>query len=162
MDKANLPRPEEREAGEAATARADWLGVLSRARPNDIEALAAGEVAGLAFDWLRRPHVGLVMVRGRAGGTGTVFNLGEMTITRCSVQLEDGTVGHGYAQGRSRRQAELVALLDALLQKDDGGLIERVIRPLRASEIARRNERSRKAAATKVEFFAMVRGANPA
>lgn len=144
--------------------RAEWLGVLSRAKPEDVTALVAPVVSNLAFDWLRRPHAGLVMVRGRAGGTGALFNLGEMTLTRCTVRLADGIIGHGYAQGRSLRQAECAALLDALLQHDErrSELLARVIAPLRARETERRLARSRKAAATKVEFFTMVRGENPA
>ena len=103
-----------------------------------------------------------VMVRGRAGGTGAQFNLGEMTVTRCSVRLPDGAVGHGYASGRSRRQAELAALLDARLQQHElqATLLEQVIEPLRKVESDRRLLASRKAAATKVEFFTMVRGDN--
>src|SRR5262245_65697765 len=67
---------------------------------------------------LRAPEIGLVMVRGRAGGTGAPFNLGEMTVTRCSVELDDGRVGHAYVPGRDRRHAETAAVLDAMLQDD--------------------------------------------
>ncbi|MBI0533281.1 phosphonate C-P lyase system protein PhnG [Sphingomonas sp. TX0543] len=146
----------------ADTARADWIGILSRARADDVENLAAAHLADVDFEWLRAPHVGLVMVRGRAGGTGAQFNLGEMTVTRCSVRLPDGAVGHGYASGRSRRQAELAALLDARLQQHElqATLLEQVIEPLRKVESDRRLLASRKAAATKVEFFTMVRGDN--
>ena len=56
------------------------------------------------------------MARGRPGGDGAPFNLGEMTVTRCTVRLEDGTVGHAYVAGRDMRQAELAAVLDAVLQ----------------------------------------------
>ena len=65
---------------------------------------------------LRGPEAGLVMVRGRAGGGGAPFNLGEMTATRCTVRTEAGFVGHAYVAGRNERQAELAALADALLQ----------------------------------------------
>lgn len=144
--------------------RSAWLGVLSRSSAAELEALAGGIVAGLPFEWLRKPHVGLVMVRGRAGGTGKVFNLGEMTVTRCALRLADGTVGHGYAQGRHKRHAELAALVDALLQQQNRHeeVFMAVIETLVAREQSRRNEVSCKAAATKVEFFTMVRGDNPA
>ncbi|MDK1494596.1 phosphonate C-P lyase system protein PhnG [Sinorhizobium sp. 7-81] len=153
------------EAERAAIAqRSDWLGILSRSIGGELEALATDLTSGLAFEWLRAPHVGLVMVRGRAGGTGNVFNLGEMTVTRASVRLEDGTVGHGYAHGRDQRQAELAAIVDALLQLPDrhDEIMAKVIAPLRQKAEARRLEQSRKAAATKVEFFTLVRGENPA
>ncbi len=33
------------------------------------------------------PRPGMTLVRGRMGGTGSPFNLGEMTVTRCVVRL---------------------------------------------------------------------------
>ncbi|WP_331375434.1 phosphonate C-P lyase system protein PhnG [Sinorhizobium chiapasense] len=148
----------------AVAQRCDWLGVLSRSVGSELEALATEVVSGATFGWLRTPHVGLVMVRGRAGGTGNVFNLGEMTVTRASVQLDDGTVGHGYVQGRDKRQAELAAIIDALLQQQvrHDEIMAKVVEPLRQKAEARRVEKSRKAASTKVDFFTMVRGEDPA
>ncbi|MFC7397911.1 phosphonate C-P lyase system protein PhnG [Chelatococcus sp. GCM10030263] len=163
MTKRPTAQPlEPMDASGTANARSVWIGVMSRARRSDVEALVPDDIASLDFEWLRRPQVGLVMVRGRAGGTGMVFNLGEMTVTRCSVRLADGTVGHGYVQGRDHRHAEIAAKLDALLQNDHRreALLAGVIAPLSAAENERRLDRSRKAAATKVEFFTMVRGEN--
>ena len=74
---------------------------------------------------MRGPETGLVMVRGRAGGSGSPFNLGEMTVTRCTVQLGSGTAGHAYIAGRDERQAELAAVADALLQ--DPALTRKVL-----------------------------------
>lgn len=161
MKTAEMPR-ETSQQGELS--RAEWLGILSRAQPGDLARLAVPILEGLAFDWLRSPQIGLAMVRGRAGGTGGVFNLGEMTLTRCSVRVGNGTIGHGFAQGRNRLHAEQAALLDALLQDEErrAELVARVILPLATLEAERRRERSLKAAATKVEFFTMVRGENPA
>src|SRR4051812_43175154 len=73
-----------------------------------------------AYVWLRRPETGLAMVRGRIGGTGAPFNLGEMTMTRAAVQitLSDGAAvaGFGHVAGRNGRHAELAAALDAMVQ----------------------------------------------
>lgn len=109
---------------------------------------------------LRAPESGLVMVRGRAGGTGRRFNLGEMTVTRCSVQTSGGVVGHAYVAGRDRRKAELAARFDALLQDPErqAELLDRVIAPLADAQAAARREVAAKAAATRVDFFTMVRG----
>ncbi|WP_136069110.1 phosphonate C-P lyase system protein PhnG [Modicisalibacter radicis] len=109
---------------------------------------------------VRGPEIGMAMVRGRVGATGNAFNLGEMTLTRASVTLEDGALGHGWVRGRDLRHAELIALIDACAQQED--LRERIdgelIAPL-ADEIANRHaEASRTAAATRVDFFTMVRG----
>jgi alpha-D-ribose 1-methylphosphonate 5-triphosphate synthase subunit PhnG len=100
------------------------------------------------------------MVRGRIGGTGAPFNVGEMTVTRCSVRLADGTIGHGYLAGRNGDHARLAAILDAMLQHPDHGLalFDRVIVPLEMRRDVRLRDRSAKSAATKVDFFTMVRG----
>jgi alpha-D-ribose 1-methylphosphonate 5-triphosphate synthase subunit PhnG len=138
------------------------MGVLARANREELEAAWAGLGERPDYEILRRPELGLVMVRGRAGGTGNPFNFGEMTVTRCAVRLADGTTGHCYAAGRDRRKAELAALFDALLQSGSRpDLHASVIVPIEQRQAADRALASRKAAATKVEFFTMVRGDNP-
>jgi alpha-D-ribose 1-methylphosphonate 5-triphosphate synthase subunit PhnG len=106
---------------------------------------------------LRGPEAGLVMVRGRTGGGGAPFNLGEMTVTRCSVRTEQGLVGHAYVAGRDAQQAELAAVVDAMLQ-DPAQTFElhaKLIEPLANKQRAQREDIAAKAAATKVQFFAM-------
>lgn len=136
--------------------RRRWMAVLARASAEEIAGLLASLPALPAPERLRPPETGLVMVRGRAGGDGAPFNLGEMTVTRCAVRLGDA-VGHGYAAGRDKRQAELAALLDAALQDPArrDALMEGVIAPLAARQQAARDTEARKAAATRVDFFAM-------
>lgn len=139
--------------------RKDWMGLLARGPEGRVAALL--DEAGLSEDttWLRPPEIGSVMVRGRAGGTGAPFNLGEMTVTRCTLRLSSGTVGHGHVQGRNKTDAEAAALVDALMQTDKADAARTaILAPLKAEEEARRTTRAEKAAATKVEFFTMVRG----
>ncbi len=141
------------------SARRDWMGLLARAPVDRLAARFAtlGDVP--AFSWLRRPETGGVMVRGRAGGTGAPFNIGEMTVTRCALRLEDGTVGHAYVQGRDKAHAERAALVDALMQTGAAPRIEAsVLRPLADEAVATRTARAARSAATRVEFFTMVRG----
>nr|WP_284273067.1 phosphonate C-P lyase system protein PhnG [Bradyrhizobium iriomotense] len=143
--------------------RSIWMGILSRSEADQLASLTKG-LTDVPFVWLRKPEIGLVMVRGRAGGTGAIFNLGEMTVTRCALQLEDGTIGHGYVQGRNKQHAGRAALVDALLQQQGGhhdGLLAMVIAPLKTREVERTGAQGRKAAATKVDFFTMVRGGDP-
>jgi len=143
----------------ANASRQEWMGLLARAPEEALMTLWHTYKGRPSFDWLRRPEVGGVMVRGRTGGTGAPFNLGEMTVTRCSLVLKDGTVGHGYVQGRSKPKAETAALIDALLQTEAAEDIRvRVIAPLSQKMQAVKTARAAKAAATKVEFFTMVRG----
>ena len=109
--------------------------------------------------WLRAPEIGTVMVRGRAGGTGAPFNLGEMTVTRCALRLDDGLVGHAYVAGRDKAHAEAAAICDALLQGERHETIaSQVLAPLRSEADGERRTEARRAEATKVDFFTMVRG----
>jgi alpha-D-ribose 1-methylphosphonate 5-triphosphate synthase subunit PhnG len=142
--------------------RRRWMSVLAKARLAELESAWDGLADKPAYDWLRQPEIGMVMVRARTGGTGGQFNLGQMTVTRCALRLASGEAGVGYVQGRSKRHAELAAVFDALLQDTArrAPLEDGIVAPLEASHDARRAERSRKANATKVNFFTLVRGEN--
>lgn len=144
------------EALPAAERRA-WMGLLAKAPPARLAALLAEEPLPPRF--ARAPEVGAVMVRGRMGATGAPFNLGEMTVTRCALQLETGELGLAYVQGRDRGHAARAALVDALMQGPRAAEIRaRVLDPLAAEAAARAALRAGKAAATRVDFFTMVRG----
>ena len=140
--------------------RQGWMAILTKTSTEDLEKAWAGVQDRPAFRFLRPPETGLVMVRARAGGTGMRFNLGEVTVTRCTVQIDGGSAGAAYVIGRSRRHAELAALFDGLLQdpRRQPALIEKVIRPLGSILQREKAISNRKAAATRVEFFTMVRG----
>ena len=133
------------------------MAVAARASTERLEALLRRCDPLPRHSRLRGPEDGLIMVRGRAGGGGAPFNLGEMTVTRCTVRTDTGHVGHAYIAGRDEKRAELAALVDALMQ--DGarapGIEAAVIAPLATEQAAGKAERSRKAAATRVQFFAM-------
>ena len=109
---------------------------------------------------IRTPENGLVMVRGRVGGDGAPFNLGEATVSRAAVRLDSGEVGFGYVLGRDGEKARLIALCDALIQSNThcDALEAEVLSPLRERLLAERERKARQAAATKVDFYTMVRG----
>ena len=156
--------------------RQHWMGILAKALPAELEKCVArlGELP--AYGFLRSPEIGLAMVRGKAGGTGDAFNLGEITLTRCVVQLnqsdspanreteeeakEEKLAGFGYIAGRSHRHAELAALCDALLQQAQwhGPVMSEVIDPLQASLQGAIAQQQQQTASTQVEFFTMLRG----
>jgi alpha-D-ribose 1-methylphosphonate 5-triphosphate synthase subunit PhnG len=140
---------------DAIAARQHWMSVLARA-PAEAIASALTRVGPLpVWSRVRGPETGLVMVRGRTGGSGSPFNLGEMTVTRCTVRLGSGVAGHAYVAGRDERRAELAAVADALLQDLNAGSRDSLIGPLAAAQREQRLTRAEKAAATRVEFFAM-------
>jgi alpha-D-ribose 1-methylphosphonate 5-triphosphate synthase subunit PhnG len=109
---------------------------------------------------LREAENGLVMVRGRIGGDGASFNLGEATVSRAAVRLASGEVGFGYTLGRDHEKARMIALCDALVQSAAfaGDVEAKVIAPLRAAVSARRDRKAAETAATRVDFYTMVRG----
>jgi alpha-D-ribose 1-methylphosphonate 5-triphosphate synthase subunit PhnG len=109
---------------------------------------------------IRAAETGLVMLRGRIGGDGSPFNLGEATLTRAAVELASGETGFGYVLGRDRAKARLIALCDALVQcAGYRDLVERdVLAPIRRRLHADRELRAQQVAATKVDFFTLVRG----
>ncbi len=138
------------------TARQKWMAVLARTSRARLEAEWSENHGAESWNHLREPQIGMVMVRGRAGGAGQRFNLGEMTVTRCAVTLSDGTVGHSYVKGRDRVQAQYAALFDAVMLRD--GSASDFIDTLAAEQAAEKRDHARKVAATKVDFFTLVRG----
>ncbi|WP_026871016.1 phosphonate C-P lyase system protein PhnG [Inquilinus limosus] len=143
--------------------RRGWMAVLAKADPRMLQRLWADLAVEDGFTALRPAETGMVMVRGRAGGDGMPFALGEMTVTRCAVRLDGSDVlGFAYVAGRDRRHAEIAARADALLQTDRHDAVQAgLIAPLRAAQAEAREAARRKAAATRVDFFTMVRGENP-
>lgn len=146
------------QAGNGAMApRQQWMRVLACAGPQ----LAAYSDA-LRLDehrFIRPAEIGMVMVRGRIGASGGAFNLGEMTVTRCVVQLADGCHGHSYVAGRSKQHAELAALADAHLQgEQQAHWLTHLIEPLQRKQTAQRVTKEAESAATKVDFVTLVRG----
>jgi alpha-D-ribose 1-methylphosphonate 5-triphosphate synthase subunit PhnG len=141
------------------TRRKAVMAVLAHSVTADI----AGHLATIALpvhEDLREPENGLVMVRGRVGGDGAPFNLGEATVSRAAVRLSTGEVGFGYTLGRDREKARLIALCDAMVQSVElaGAIETQVVAPLRAAMIESRNRKAAEAAATRVDFYTLVRG----
>ena len=133
------------------------MATLARASRSEIETLLGDPPD---HDLLKAPETGTMMVEGRAGGAGRRFNLGEATVTRCVVRLSNGRMGFSYALGRDGRKARLAAILDARLQLNpQDEALRSGVASLAAKQAAARDLASRKAAATKVDFFTLVRGA---
>ena len=142
----------------AITTRQRWIGVLARAVGDELirheSALRDAE-----YQLIRAPEIGMTLVRGRMGGTGAPFNVGEMTVTRCVVRLADGRTGYSYLAGRDKPRAELAALADAHLQgPQQTHWLNTLIEPLAQAQALRRAEQDAATAASMVEFFTLVRG----
>lgn len=154
--------------------RSVWMAILAKASAEDLEACVATLGALPSYRFLRSPEIGLAMVRGRAEGTGEPFNLGEMTLTRCVIQMQamsaeshqasitesEAIAGFGYVAGRSQRHAELAAVCDALMQHPEWRAIvqSQVLQPLQAAAHEKRKNQAAQAEATRVNFLTLLRG----
>jgi alpha-D-ribose 1-methylphosphonate 5-triphosphate synthase subunit PhnG len=147
------------EQGARQARRRAAMAVLAHSDAADIAA-RLGAIAVPAHENLREAENGLVMLRGRVGGDGAPFNLGEATVSRAAVRLASGEVGFGYTLGRDREKARLIALCDAMVQSDQfaDSIEGDVIAPLRAAMLADRARKAAETAATRVDFYTLVRG----
>lgn len=139
--------------------RARWISLLAKAPSATLSAAAANYGVLPDYLWLRRPEVGLAMVRARIGGTGQQFNLGEMSVTRCALRLPCGEMGVAYVAGCHSRHAEYAALFDALMQTEAREKVHLlVLQPIEQALAEELAQTHMQAQATKVEFMTMVRG----
>jgi alpha-D-ribose 1-methylphosphonate 5-triphosphate synthase subunit PhnG len=142
------------------TERQHWIGVLARASRSELQPFEDA-LRDIEYQLIRAPEIGMTLVRGRMGGNGAPFNVGEMSVTRCVVRLGDGRTGYSYLAGRDKVHAELAALADAHLQgAQQRDWLAEMIRSLAAVQADRRAQKEAETAATKVEFFTLVRGEN--
>ncbi|NNA68104.1 phosphonate C-P lyase system protein PhnG [Pseudomonas gessardii] len=140
--------------------RQHWIGVLARAQLNELQPHEAA-LKDAEYQLIRAPEIGMTLVRGRMGGNGAPFNVGEMTVTRCVVRLADGRTGYSYLAGRDKAHAELAALADAHLQNTPPSpWLTDLVSALARAQARRRAQKEADTAATKVEFFTLVRGEN--
>lgn len=140
--------------------RREWMGALALAEGDRLRAAWEALAAAPEYSVMRGPETGLVMVRARAGNSGRRFNLGEMTVTRCSVLLAAGYMGHAWIAGVRPEHARLAAVFDALLQQPERfpGLHETLIGPLLFERRERLARRTQEVLPSKVDFFTLVRG----
>ncbi len=152
-------QPSSFDAAPAAPDRPALMAVLARAEPGELDAVLAALSPLPGIRDLRAPEIGLVMVRGRIGGDGAPFNLGEATVSRAAVRLEGGAAGFAYRLGRSVAAARAAAVLDALWQDAARrAAVEAALAPVRARLAAEEAGVRAETAATRVDFFTLVRG----
>ena len=161
METATFDEPNEMPptAGEQGARRAA-MAALAEARVDELAEGVRAIDEFVEYVELRPSEIGLVMLRGRIGGDGAPFNLGEATVTRAAVQIDTGEIGFAYVLGRDREKARLAALCDALWQHaGHRDAVERhVLAPIRGRLDAERAVAQARTAATRVDFFTLVRG----
>lgn len=140
--------------------RAYWMSVLSRSRAEAL--LSFWQPINIVADYqiLRPTEIGLIQLQGRMESTGQRFMVGDMTVTRAALQIKDGICGYSYILGRDKTHAERCALIDALLQTQSAfnQLWKNVVSPLAKQQQAEHDRQRREVAASRVNFFTLVRG----
>ncbi len=139
-----------------------WMAVLAASTPQQLKAHWQALDLRVDFHLVRAPEIGLTQLQARMGATGRRFVLGDMTVTRAVIRLAGGAYGYSYVAGRDKAHAELCALADALLQlpAHHEQLQQRLIEPLAALRREQQQARAREIAASRVDFFTLVRGDN--
>lgn len=159
MNATSAPLQSSAQLPNAQTERAVWMSLLAQTPFPNFQILVQNYGALPQATWLREPEIGLAMVRARTGGTGSQFNLGEITVTRCTLKLSTGEIGHAYLAGRNKKHAEWAALFDALMQTNEAASVrEKVLIPIATLLDEQKQKIQAQAEATKVDFLTMVRG----
>ncbi len=136
------------------------MQLLAEAEVQELESAFERLEKPFTSTFLIKPETGMVMVQGKADGTGTPFCIGEMTVTRCMVQIMDQIQGYAMVPGSDHDHARLAALFDALLQVPafHDSLMATLIRNLETKESQKRQALAGDVADTRVEFFTLTRG----
>jgi alpha-D-ribose 1-methylphosphonate 5-triphosphate synthase subunit PhnG len=145
-------------------ARRRAMALLARARLDELAAPIAKLLPDGGERDLKPVETGLVMLRGRIGGDGAPFNLGEATVTRAIVELTSGQRGFAHILGRDEKRARLAALADALWQRENSRaeIAATILAPVAARLGAEAAKAQAETAATRVDFFTLVRGEDAA
>lgn len=152
-----MQHPKEEMPGTAARRRR--MAVLAQAPFERVAQLWKTTGLDPEVEILRGPESGMIALRGRIGGTGAPFQVGEVSATRVTVRT-GGHVGHAMVVGRNKAHAKLAAVIDGL--SEDADLAPRleaeIIAPLEKGIAEADARRGAETAATRVNFFTMVRG----
>lgn len=131
--------------------------VLAGASQSELAELWRAWPSRPEVEYVRGPESGLVMVQGRAGGSGDRFNLGEATVTRATVMVR-GSLGTAYVLGSYPEHAALAAIFDGLLGSSERSrVMDEVISVLQKRQAGHDAGRRAEARSTVVDFFTVAR-----
>lgn len=155
-----MPHPDMNSIDESQTRQQARMAILAQADGAELKRLWQTLNLDPECELLRGPETGLVALRGRIGGGGSPFNFGEATVTRATIKLGNGAIGHAMMLGRDETKVKLAAVIDALANDaaQASKIDKAIIQPLEKTITARDKKRRAETAATKVDFFTMVRG----
>lgn len=132
---------------------AETLGILARARPDRLKALAETLLDGMGEISVLANRTGLVMVPMRDTVENVDFHLGEVLVSEAHITDAAGHVGYGMLTGRDLERAMAMAVVDlriAALGQDPE--ITDFLAQERAHLAAEDDTRMRQVEATRVEM----------
>lgn len=140
--------------------RETWIGLLGCADPADLESALKELNMGSDYALITGPETGMLMVQAKADGSNSRFNLGELTVSKCILEIKGKYIGTGWVMGSNHRHAELAALFDGLLQDPahHDRLMETLMPRLEEKQRIKTKALIKEASDTKVEFFTLKRG----
>ena len=102
----------------------------------------------------------MIMVRAKADGSKKRFNLGEVIVSRCVLEVNQKYLGVSWVLGSNLKHVELAALFDGLMQDPEyhGKLNLSLLQALKEKQKKKDDIIVKDAADTKVEFFTLKRG----
>ena len=111
-------------APEAENNRKNWMALLAQADAVDLEEAREQLDDNVCFTLKTPPETGFFMVQGKKDGSGSRFSLGEVTVSKCILEVNGAWQGAAWVMGSNLRHATLAALFDGLLQ--DPGYHDRI------------------------------------
>ncbi len=140
--------------------RQQLISVLAKSSLQDIKQCWDHSIDEYEYSTLRQPQTGMVMAVARTEAKGEPFNLGEVSVTRCALRLNNGETGIGYVMGSNKEHALYVAILDAIAQQPNQyeAINSTVVQPLQQKLLQAHQKQQQKTDTTRVDFFTMVRG----
>jgi len=140
--------------------RKEWIGLLGSADPKDLEAARKEHAKGVEITHVVKPETGMIMAQAKADGSNGRFNLGEITVSRCVLEVKKIYMGTSWVMGSDLRHAELAALFDGMLQDPvtRDKLTNTLIKELKIKQTVKNERLTQDASDTRVEFFTLKRG----
>jgi alpha-D-ribose 1-methylphosphonate 5-triphosphate synthase subunit PhnG len=131
---------------------ADVLGILARARPTQLKALAESLLDQLGDITVIANRTGLVMVPMRDTVENVDFHLGEVLVSEAHIADAEGRIGYGMITGRDLERAMAMAVIDLSLAGAPAGAVLHFIETERLHQVALDEALMRRVEATRVEM----------
>ncbi|WP_291419496.1 phosphonate C-P lyase system protein PhnG [Devosia sp.] len=129
------------------------LGILARARPERLKALAETLLESMGEIAVLTNRTGLVMVPMRDTVENVDFHLGEVLVSEAHITDAAGHIGYGMVTGRDLERAMAMAVVDLrIATRGEEPVTKDFLSEERAHLVAEDEKRMRQVEATRVEM----------